>query len=183
MTYRLTLDKSQVSRCLFCLDPPCTTQCPQQVPVGSIIRSLYFENYRGAAQRMTSVDCTSCDAPCERACVLSKSKEPVDIRSILTSFTKDIDVLPTHKIEDVDLSTDICGVQLQNPFLLSSSVVASTYEMCSRAFEMGWAGAAFKTICTFPQHETSPRFSAVKGHSNAFFGFKNIEQLSDHSVE
>ena len=183
MTYRLTLDATQVSRCLFCLDPPCTTQCPQQVPVGSIIRSLYFENYRGAAQRITGVDCTNCDAPCERACVLSKTKDPVDIRSILTTFTKDIDVLPTHKIEDVDLSTDICGVQLQNPFLLSSSVVASTYEMCSRAFEMGWAGAAFKTICTFPQHETSPRFSAVKSHGNAFFGFKNIEQLSDHSVE
>ena len=55
--------------------------------------------------------------------------------------------------------------------------------MCKRAFEAGWAGASFKTICNFPQHETSPRFSAIRHHSNAFFGFKNIEQLSDHSVE
>ena len=73
--------------------------------------------------------------------------------------------------------------RLENPFLLSSSVVGSTYDMCRRAFEEGWAGVSFKTICSFPQHETSPRFSSVKNHSNAFFGFKNIEQLSDHSVE
>jgi dihydropyrimidine dehydrogenase (NAD+) subunit PreA len=32
--------------------------------------------------------------------------------------------------------------------LLSSSVVASTYDMCARAFEAGWAGVAFKTICS-----------------------------------
>ena len=55
--------------------------------------------------------------------------------------------------------------------------------MCKRAFEAGWAGASFKTICNFPQHETSPRFSSVRNHTHAFFGFKNIEQLSDHSVE
>ena len=76
--------------------------------------------------------------------------------------------------KDVDLSTDICGVKLENPFLLSSSVVASTYDMCKRAFEAGWAGAAFKTICSFPQHEASPRFSAIRSHSNSFAGFKNI---------
>ena len=55
--------------------------------------------------------------------------------------------------------------------------------MCRRAFEAGWAGASFKTICNFPQHEASPRFSSIRNHSNAFCGFKNIEQLSDHSVE
>jgi dihydropyrimidine dehydrogenase (NAD+) subunit PreA len=55
--------------------------------------------------------------------------------------------------------------------------------MCRRAFEAGWAGVSFKTICSFPQHETSPRFSSIRSHSNSFCGFKNIEQLSDHSVE
>lgn len=32
-------------------------------------------------------------------------------------------------------------------------------------------------------HEASPRFSAVKTPFDKFYGFKNIEQLSDHSVE
>ena len=55
--------------------------------------------------------------------------------------------------------------------------------MCARAFEAGWAGVCFKTICNFPIHECSPRFSALEGDNNNFIGFKNIEQLSDHSVE
>lgn len=85
--------------------------------------------------------------------------------------------------EDEDrLRTDLCGVPLENPFLLSSSVVASTYDMCARAFEAGWAGACFKTICSFDIHEASPRFSAITGDNGTIIGFKNIEQLSDHSV-
>ena len=80
------------------------------------------------------------------------------------------------------LRTDFCGIPLENPFLLSSSVVASTYDMCARAFEAGWAGASFKTICNFEIHEASPRFSAITGAEGNIIGFKNIEQLSDHSV-
>ena len=80
------------------------------------------------------------------------------------------------------LRTQLCGIPLENPFLLSSSVVGSTYDMCARAFEAGWAGAAFKTICNFEIHEASPRFSAITGDNGSIIGFKNIEQLSDHSV-
>jgi len=55
--------------------------------------------------------------------------------------------------------------------------------MCARAFEAGWGGACFKTICTLDIHEASPRFSAVVGSNGGIMGFKNIEQLSDHSVK
>ena len=61
--------------------------------------------------------------------------------------------------------------------------MASNYEMCARAFEMGWAGASFKTISLMEMHEASPRFSAVRSPQGEWYGFKNIEQLSDHSVE
>jgi len=80
------------------------------------------------------------------------------------------------------LKCDICGVPLENPFFLSSSVVASTYDMCARAFEAGWAGISFKTVCSLDIHEASPRFSAITGDNGSIIGFKNIEQLSDHSV-
>ena len=62
-------------------------------------------------------------------------------------------------------------------------MVASTYEMCARAFDAGWAGAAFKTIGMMDIHEASPRFSALKSADGSFYGFKNIEQLSDHALE
>ena len=180
--YVFALDKSEINKCMICLDPPCTQACPQHADVGNILRSLYFRNYIGAVNKL-SCDCTYCNAPCKRACVLSGMKTPVAIDEVLLQAKKNAGVLPVSRIGQVDLSTDICGIKLENPFLLSSSVVASSYDMCKRAFEAGWAGASFKTICSFPQHETSPRFSAIRHHSNAFCGFKNIEQLSDHSVE
>ena len=183
MTYQLIFDSTEVNRCLVCHEPACTGACPQGLPVGDVLRALYFNGYRRAAHLLESAGCTDCDAPCERACVLSVRDDAPRIRRVFMGFQEDVAALPTPLIQDVDLSCDICGVPLENPFLLSSSVVASTYDMCARAFEAGWAGAAFKTICTFPQHEASPRFSAVKGRANAFYGFKNIEQLSDHSVE
>ncbi|MBR4461085.1 MAG: NAD-dependent dihydropyrimidine dehydrogenase subunit PreA [Erysipelotrichaceae bacterium] len=183
MSYTLSLDSSEVSKCLLCHDPDCTKECPKHAPVGDILRSLYFENYLGALKKLGAVDCHGCPAPCEKACVLQEPKIPVQIQEVLSALKDDETSLPAHKIEDVNLSAEICGVKLENPFLLSSSVVASTYDMCRRAFETGWAGAAFKTICNFPQHETSPRFSAIRNHSRSFYGFKNIEQLSDHSVE
>ena len=50
------------------------------------------------------------------------------------------------KVENVDLSIEFCGVRCENPFFLSSSIVGSNYEMIAKAFDMGWAGVAFKTI-------------------------------------
>ena len=175
--------ESEVSKCLLCHDPLCNYSCPQKAKAGDILRSLYFSNYLGAVSRLGTTDCTYCNAPCERSCLITEAGGQVEIRDILMALRSNIRLLPEHLTEESDISTDICGIRLENPFLLSSSVVGSTYDMCKRAFEAGWAGVSFKTICNFPQHETSPRFSSVKNRSNAFFGFKNIEQLSDHSVE
>ena len=175
-------DRSETSKCLLCHDPECTKACPQNAEVGEILRSLYFKNFLGAVRKLTC-DCTDCPAPCEKVCVLADTKDPVDIRHLMLTVKEESPEPFDYRVEEVDLATDICGVKLDNPFLLSSSVVSSSYEMCRRAFEAGWAGAAFKTICSFPQHEASPRFSVIRNHSNAFCGFKNIEQLSDHSVE
>ena len=181
--YVISIDSSEVSRCILCHDPVCTKACPQKTPVGDILRSMYFENYLGAARKIGTTDCTYCNAPCEKACVLTKDGLPVKISRAIMDMAIGQKHLPKEKNQEVDISTDICGIKLDNPFMLSSSVVSSTYDMCRRAFEAGWAGVSFKTICNFPQHETSPRFSAIRSHANSFCGFKNIEQLSDHSVE
>ena len=77
-----TFDKSEVSKCMICLDPPCTKACPQHADVGNILKSLYFRNYIGAVDKL-SCDCTYCNAPCEKACVLNEKSTPVDIREVL----------------------------------------------------------------------------------------------------
>lgn len=82
-----------------------------------------------------------------------------------------------------DLSIKFCGVKCENPFFLSSSVVGSNYEMCAKAFEMGWAGIVFKTIGFYVPEEVSPRFDIIGKESTPFIGFKNMEQISDHPLE
>ena len=169
-------DPKSIIPCLLCVSAPCSKGCPFDVQPGRRIRALRFANYVGAGKGLGE-HCLSCSAPCQKHCVLP---EPLPIQKVFSSFIEETRNLPL-KDESADISVDLCGFRLENPFLLSSSVVASNYEMCARAFKMGWAGAAFKTISYLDMHEASPRFSASKNPDGSFQAFKNIEQLSDHS--
>ena len=55
--------------------------------------------------------------------------------------------------------------------------------MVAKAFDMGWAGVAFKTIGLFVPEEVSPRFADMRKENTPYVGFKNIEQISDHTLE
>ena len=179
MYYSTLLGRKDMIGCVLCKDPPCTAACGK-LEAGDLLRSIWFDNEPSAAEKLrVNFPCRDCTAPCEAAC-LAPGK--VGIRSLMIRLHDE--VLPEiEQVSDEDrLKTDLCGVPMENPFLLSSSVVASTYDMCARAFDAGWGGACFKTICNFEIHEASPRFSAVKGDNGTIIGFKNIEQLSDHSV-
>ena len=168
-------------KCALCQDAPCSAACGRLDPAG-LLRSVWFNNEKCAAARLPADNpCVNCPAPCEAACV--RPGEVPILNLVLRLRGEVLPELETSVPEDeARLRCNLCGVPLENPFLLSSSVVASTYDMCARAFEAGWAGAAFKTICSFDIHEASPRFSAIKGAAGTIIGFKNVEQLSDHSV-
>ena len=175
------LFRSDMVRCVLCKDAPCTKACGKIDPA-RILRSIWFDNELRAADDLPAENpCVQCSAPCEDACV---RPHEVPVRALMTRLHDEVKPqleIPYPETEE-RLRTELCGIPLENPFFLSSSVVASTYDMCARAFEAGWAGAAFKTICSFEIHEASPRFSAITGAEGNIIGFKNIEQLSDHSV-
>lgn len=82
-----------------------------------------------------------------------------------------------------DLSIEFCGVKFENPFLLSSSPVGNCYEMCAKSLEAGWGGVVFKTIGFFIADEVSPRFDNLRKETTPFVGFKNMEQIAEHSLE
>ena len=124
----------------MCHDAPCNC-CPKGLAVSDIIRSLCFENNNGAAKKIGSVSCADCDAPCEQACIRAKIDTKIDISGLLSCITQG-----KETETKADLSIDFCGVHCENPFFLSSSVVGSNYEMVAKAFDLGWAGVAFKTI-------------------------------------
>ena len=181
MLFERTIHRSDMIRCALCQNAPCTAACGQLDPA-KLLRSIWFDNEKAAAAELPQSNfCLDCTASCESACVRPHQVPVRNLMMRLRSEVKPELEVSLPESEDL-LKTNLCGVPLENPFLLSSSVVASTYDMCARAFEAGWAGAAFKTICSFDIHEASPRFSAITGDNGTIIGFKNVEQLSDHSV-
>ena len=167
--------KLEVHKCALCYDAPCK-KIYKNIDPERIIRAIKLDNQKGA--RFLLKDDSTCyeKNTCDKKCPLN-----IDIDKIIENLintTKRVE-----EFENVDISTEICGVKLENPFMLSSSIVGSTYEMCKRAFENGWGGICTKTICVMPIDESSPRFSALKDWDETFIGFKNIEQLSEYPVE
>ncbi len=176
------ITRRDMIHCALCDGAPCDAACRAGLRPAELLRSIWFDNEQCAAGRLPGeVPCVSCDAPCEHSCVRPGA---VPVRSLVKRLAGEVrPVTETLRpLEENRLKCELCGIPLENPFLLSSSVVGSTYEMCARAFRAGWAGVCFKTVCTLDIHEASPRFSAIRGSDGGIIGFKNIEQLSDHSV-
>ncbi len=171
----------EAARCLLCHDAPCTKACPRGLDPARFVRSVRFERPLGALAHMEpGCACEECEAPCETACV--HPDFPVRIRQTRRAVAEAF--CPGEGADHApgtgrNLSIDFCGVRCENPFFLSSSVVASGYDMCAAAFRAGWAGAAFKTIGFIKPSEVSPRFAAVGKEGTPFVGFRNLEQISD----
>ena len=85
-----------------------------------------------------------------------------------------------------NLEVNFCGVTFPNPFCLSSSPVGNTYDMCARAFDLGWGGIVYKTIGL--DHEVkithpSPRLNALNRGYEKVVGLQNVEQISDRPTD
>ena len=167
----------EANRCLLCQDAPCTRACKTGDPARAI-RAIRFDNHKPALRWVK--DCSDADLErAEQACI--HYNWPIRIKEMLRSINPD----------DVDdsnyppLDISFCGIRCESPFFLASSAVCTNYEMVAKAFDAGWAGVFYKTICLQEIKEVSPRFDAM--HSNAvhgdFYGFRNMEQLSENTVE
>ena len=176
------IKRRDMINCALCDNAPCNEACPANINPGERLMEIWLGGEHHAVSFLPEQDaCADCDAPCEKACVRPGL---VPIKGLIARLRNEVKPVITkgELADEGPLQTDICGIPLENPFLLSSSVVGSNYDMCARAFEAGWAGVSFKTICNFDIHEASPRYSAITGGNSSIIGFKNIEQLSAHSV-
>lgn len=162
----------EAARCLLCKSGACTAACKYGYDPSRMIRAVRFENEQIAASFIDTDKCKNCSGSCEAACV--HYDKPLRIREMATALPK---YAPIDN--DVSLECEFLGVKCENPFFLSSSIVASSYEMCARAFEMGWAGVVYKTIGFIKPKEVSPRFDAYQKEGKPFIAFKNLEQISD----
>ena len=167
----------EASRCMLCQDAPCTKACKTGDPARAI-RAIRFDNHKPALCWVK--DCSDADLErAEQACIHYNG--PLRIKEMLRSISED-DVDDSH-YPAIDIT--FCGIKCENPFFLASSAVCTNYEMVANAFSAGWAGVFYKTICMQEIKEVSPRFDAM--HNNAthgdFYGFRNMEQLSENLVE
>jgi len=166
----------EAGRCLLCQEAPCTAACEHGDPARAI-RAIRFDNHKLA--NLWIADCTDADLErAEQACI--HYNWPIRIKEMLRAVSPD-DVKGDYPSLDIDF----CGLHCENPFFLASSAVCTNYEMVARAFEAGWAGVFYKTICLQEIKEVSPRFDAVfsNGIHGDFYGFRNMEQLSENPVE
>lgn len=167
---------SESSRCLLCSNAKCTAACPNGFDPARMVRAVRFSNNKGAARFVDKSKCADCAGHCEKACV--HYDMPIRIRQMTAELPE-----KSHTPDYSNLETTFLGVKCENPFFLSSSVVASSYDMCARALEMGWAGIVYKTIGLFTPKEVSPRFDAVAKEGTPFIGFKNLEQIAEHPLK
>ena len=163
--------QEESARCLLCQDAPCTKACANGDPARAV-RAIRFDNLKIAARWLEG--CTQEDlAAAEKACL--HYDFPLRLREIAAALPA-----PAPSTGLPSLEIDFCGIHCENPFFLASSAVCTNYDMVARAFDAGWAGVFYKTICMQEIKEVSPRFDAV---GKPFTGFRNMEQLSENPVD
>lgn len=170
--YVLLRLQEEARRCLLCVDAPCTKACGKGDPARAL-RAIRFNNLYMAARWLEG--CTEEElSRAEQACI--HYDWPIRIRDVAAVLPAPVPEVPKKP----SLAIDFCGLHCENPFFLASSAVSINYEMVARAFEAGWGGVFYKTICLQEIKEVSPRFDAV---GKPFMGFRNMEQLSENPPE
>ena len=172
----LTL-KQEVEKCLLCHQGKCSAGCDKGMDPAGVLFSLRFDNLYVAKDKLTTDNpCATCNSKgCETACVRNKLGDGVKISRVMHQSRIHLagiktsqafgETYKTSNSQDPysNLKISFFGKLCDNPFMLSSSVVASNYEMVAKAFDMGWGGACFKTIGKIVQEKVSPRLANTSG--------------------
>ena len=178
--------QEEAARCLLCIDAPCSKACTSGDPARAI-RAVRFGNEKLAGRWVAQ--CTDQDLEAaEQACI--HYDRPIRIKEMVASLQHsqggetNVKKATCQVQKGTNLAITFCGIPCESPFFLASSAICTNYEMVARAFDMGWAGVFYKTICLQEIHEVSPRFDAVQQEgSSDFYAFRNMEQLSENPYE
>jgi len=82
------------------------------------------------------------------------------------------------------LQTSFCGIQLENPCILSSASPTQSKESIAKALKLGWAGAVTKTCAPdkLLTADVANRFAVLRGADGEIAGFENIEGLTQKTA-
>ena len=169
--------QEEAARCLLCADAPCGKTAARAV------RALRFDNITTSREQFALLSEQELQAA-EQACI--HYDRPIRICELAKKVaTADAQPPFNSQFSPLDLSISFCGIRCENPFFLASSAICTNYDMVARAFEAGWAGVFYKTICKQKIEEVSPRFDVVgdTDRNGDFFGLRNMEQLSENPYQ
>ncbi|WCJ42131.1 Dihydropyrimidine dehydrogenase (NADP(+)) chloroplastic [Euphorbia peplus] len=105
-----------------------------------------------------------------------------------TGFLK---VVANNAQGDPDLSVNVNGLTLPNPFVIGSGPPGTNYTVMKRAFDEGWGAVIAKTVSLEADKvvNVTPRYArlragAVNGSAKGqIIGWQNIELISDRPLE
>jgi len=80
----------EASRCLFCIDAPCTKGCPTHIDIPRFIRLLRWKDIRGAKQMIKAENCFGAvcgylcpsEKLCEKDCLRARIDSPIEIAAL-----------------------------------------------------------------------------------------------------
>ena len=111
--------REEASRCLLCLDAPCSQVCPNGDPARAI-RAIRFDNQPYAGRWVAQ--CTDAELlAAEEACI--HYDRPIRIRELAHALVD----TPVSEASLPSLAIDFCGIHCENPFFLASSAVSTNY--------------------------------------------------------
>lgn len=86
-----------------------------------------------------------------------------------------------------DLSVEVNGLKLPNPFVIGSGPPGTNYAVMKKAFEEGWGAVIAKTVSLDSSKvvNVTPRYAKLKGRADTreVIGWENIELISDRPLE
>ncbi|MDC7227072.1 MAG: NAD(P)-dependent oxidoreductase [Spirochaetales bacterium] len=108
--FNIATAMEEASRCLLCLDAPCSQDCPAGTNPGDFIRAIRFRNFKGAAEiiRTNNVLGGICarvcpyEVLCEKGCSRSGIDKPIQIgrlQRFATDYEKASGFQPLEKVE------------------------------------------------------------------------------------
>ncbi|GLI69152.1 hypothetical protein VaNZ11_013709 [Volvox africanus] len=126
--------------------------------------------------------------PCARKphkYVVSRAETKTGVGASGFTLDEPVELVDGRVTSGPDLSVEVNGMKLPNPFIIGSGPPGTNYQVMKKAFDEGWGGVICKTLSLDSSKvvNVTPRYAKLRDYSNRVFGWQNFELISDRSFD
>ncbi|GFR47428.1 hypothetical protein Agub_g9052 [Astrephomene gubernaculifera] len=120
-----------------------------------------------------------------RVCVTRHATANNGLGSSGPGLDEPIELINGRVTSGPDLSVEVNGLKLPNPFIIGSGPPGTNYQVMKKAFDEGWGGVICKTLSLDSSKvvNVTPRYAKLRDYSGRVFGWQNFELISDRPFE